>query len=414
MRRRVLTTTVSVLLIGAAVTPLGSSPSAAAPASSSAPGPAEVVLVWEENALDTIYVDNASPPPVGLPYLGFTSVAMYDAVHRARRAGGSTAAAIAVAAHHVLVEYFPASEAELDGELATSLGAIPDGTEKTQGRRAGGAAARAMIRSRSDDGRGDTSIVYDREAAPGVWPAVPAPPEGGMLAPWLGFVDPLLDPRPIPVDGPDPLTSPRYATDYLEVKRTGSTTSTHRSPYMTDTAYFFAVNPIPQLANAIIALLRDQPMGLRSTAHLFATMHGAATDAVITCWRLKYHHAYWRPYQAIAGADADGNPATVPEDGWAPLVANPPYPDYTSGHGCVTSSHVGTVRRVLGEETELTLTGGTSTPGVTTMRSYSTLHELEHDAFNARIWGGLHFRDAMEDAYSLGHRAAGRALRALP
>ena len=31
-------------------------------------------------------------------------------------------------------------------------------------------------------------------------------------------------------------------------------------------------------------------------------------------------------------------------------------------------------------------------------------------AFMARIWGGLHFRDAMEDAYSIGHRMADRVL----
>ena len=39
-------------------------------------------------------------------------------------------------------------------------------------------------------------------------------------------------------------------------------------------------------------------------------------------------------------------------------------------------------------------------------RPYSTLTALEHDAFHARIWGGLHFRDAMEDGYLLGHTVA--------
>jgi hypothetical protein len=34
------------------------------------------------------------------------------------------------------------------------------------------------------------------------------------------------------------------------------------------------------------------------------------------------------------------------------------------------------------------------------------LTALEHDALHARIWGGLHFRDAMDDGYDLGHRTA--------
>ena len=39
-------------------------------------------------------------------------------------------------------------------------------------------------------------------------------------------------------------------------------------------------------------------------------------------------------------------------------------------------------------------------------RPYATLTALEHDALHARIWGGLHFRDAMEDTYYLGHTTA--------
>ena len=37
---------------------------------------------------------------------------------------------------------------------------------------------------------------------------------------------------------------------------------------------------------------------------------------------------------------------------------------------------------------------------------------IEHDAFNARIWSGLHFRRAMVDGYAVGHRTARRVMRA--
>jgi hypothetical protein len=46
-------------------------------------------------------------------------------------------------------------------------------------------------------------------------------------------------------------------------------------------------------------------------------------------------------------------------------------------------------------------------------RHYASLTELEHDALNARIWGGLHFRDAMEDGYYLGHTTADRVIQAI-
>jgi hypothetical protein len=43
-------------------------------------------------------------------------------------------------------------------------------------------------------------------------------------------------------------------------------------------------------------------------------------------------------------------------------------------------------------------------------RLYPTLALIEYDAFMARIWGGLHFRDAMEDGYLLGHRTAAKVM----
>ena len=130
------------------------------------------------------------------------------------------------------------------------------------------------------------------------------------------------------------------------------------------------------------------------------------SDALITCWRLKYDVGFWRPFQAIHGADTDGNPATTPDPGWAPLIANPPYSDYVSGHGCLTSPAVQTIRRLLGENTTLTLHSYNTKAD----RTYPTLGAIEHDAFHARIWGGLHFRTAMEDAYAIGHEAADEIL----
>jgi hypothetical protein len=380
---------------------------AAAPAvSSRAPASAQVVLDWERIALRTVYTENLTPIPVGVLYLGFTSVAMDRAAYRARRHGGSSAAAVAVAAHHVLLKYFEASRAALDADLATSLAAIPPGPKKAKGKAAGAKAAARMIRSRVGDGRDDTSIVYSRAEKPGIW----QPAEGTtFLAPWLGFVDPLLSDRRPRVNGPDPLGSWAYAQDYMEVKQKGSLTGSDRTPFETETASFFNTNPPAMYGAALLERLSAHPMSLRKTTHLFAAMHGAMTDAVISCWRLKYRSGFWRPFQAIHQAGTDGNPATVPDTEWTAFLTNPPYPDYASGHGCVTSSAMGVLRRVLGEQTSLTL----NSPVTGTSRSYTNLTELEHEAFHARIWGGIHFRDAMDDAYKLGHKAARYALRAL-
>ena len=178
-----------------------------------------------------------------------------------------------------------------------------------------------------------------------------------------------------------------------------------RTARQTEVSHFFNASPPVMYGMGLIEHLAADPLTLRQTTRLFAVMHGALTDAVITCWRLKYD-GYWRPFQAINAGDTDDNPATVADPAWTPLIPNPPYPDYVSGHACVTSAHIETLRRLLGEETSLTLVSNNPLSQQPT-RTFATLSEIEFDAFHARIWGGLHFRDAMEDGYLLGHTVAG-------
>jgi hypothetical protein len=385
---------------------LATSPGAAA-AGLDRKSSASVVLAWEREAMDVIYpAVSPTPIPIGVPYLGFTSLAMYDAARAAGRVHGSQAAAVAAAAHDVLAAYFPASAARLDATLEATLAELPRGKVTRRGADAGHRVAARLIEDRADDGRNDTSIVYHRDPAPGVWQ--PAP-NGAMLAPWLGFVRPLVVDEPVTVDGPDALGSAAYAADYDEVKRFGGETGSERTTEQTNTARFFNSNSAVMFGQALIAHLEQHPRSLLATAQLFAAMHTSMTDTLITCFRLKYDVGFWRPVEAIRGADTDGNDATVADPTWASLLPNPPYADYVSGHGCLTAPAVQTLRQTLGETTSLTLHSVTVDRDI----SYPDLTSIETAAFHSRIWGGLHFRDAMEDAYSIGHRTADLALAAL-
>ncbi len=261
--------------------------------------------------------------------------------------------------------------------------------------------------SRADDHFLDLSIHYAKAPGPGVWQ--PAAPATDMLAAWLGSLHPLVLEHPVRVDGPDRLGSDEYAADYNEVKLYGGTTSTRRSSEETATATFYNSNSATMVGDALVRRLEDAPIGLAGTTRLFAVVHAAMTDSIIRCWQLKRDVGFWRPSQAIAEAATDGNPATTSEAGWTPLLPNPPYSDYVSGHACLTAPAIEAIRRTLGEATPLELIS-VSTP---THRIYTHLSDIETDAFNARIWSGLHFRDAMTDGYSIGHRTARKVLRAL-
>ena len=101
----------------------------------------------------------------------------------------------------MLAEYFPASAANLDADLAASLAMVPDGKKQAIGVSIGAAAADRMIASRVDDGRNDASVVYSKTPAPGIWQPAPG---GAMALPWLGFVDPVVDVAPVRARRPRP------------------------------------------------------------------------------------------------------------------------------------------------------------------------------------------------------------------
>lgn len=381
-----------------------------APAAQSAPppqAPSTVAVAWQRIALRTIFTEEGTPPQVGALHLAFTSVAVHDAVQATHGLGSNAArAAVATAAHDVLSAYFVNSRDRLDADLAASLAMVPNGRGETKGISAGRAAAAAMIESRADDGRGDTTILYEKPAAIGIW----QPPSGGAMATaWLGSVHPVVPIDPVLLDGPDEVSSPAYATDYDEVRRLGSGDSVHRSQEQTDVARFFAFNPPVMYRDALCRLLDAEPTSLARTARLFALIDASVANAMIETFRLKFEIGFWRPFEAIATVD-DGNPDTESQVGWVPLVPNPAYSDYTSGHAAATSPMAETIRSMLGEETTLVLRN----PTLGAERAYTTLTALEDDALNARIWGGLHFRDAMEDGYDLGHRTARAVANAFP
>ena len=230
-----------------------------------------------------------------------------------------------------------------------------------------------------------------------------------MALPWLGFVDPVVDDvEPVTLDGHDDILSPEYAQDYEEVRALGPLNGSTRTPDQTAIARFFSNNPVLMYRNATCDLLDAEPLGLLPTTRLFARIDAAVATTQIETWRLKYEVGFWRPFQAIAMGGDDGNDGTHAHEGpgpWAPLIPNPAYSDYTSGHAGATAPFAEVMRRTFGDDTPLVLKAGDLE------RTYATLSDLEHDALHARIWGGLHFRDAMDDGYHLGHTTAVQVMK---
>jgi hypothetical protein len=230
-----------------------------------------------------------------------------------------------------------------------------------------------------------------------------------MVAPWLGFVRPLVleSPDQFPVPGPYALTSPEYTADFEEVKALGRADSTERTPEQTETARFWSDNPIRQYQDALRLLVAERGLDLVESARTFALLSATTADALIACWRVKYEQPFWRPSTAIQRADTDDNPDTVADPTWTPLVANPAYPEYPSGHACLTGAFTHGLAHLFGPQTVDIEVASTVTG---TTRHFTDAAALEEDAFNGRIWLGIHFRKPMTDGNLLGHAVSDWAL----
>jgi hypothetical protein len=385
---------------------------AAAPAA--APGDPSVISDWNAIAVTTLSGDTSKQPVETILYLAFVQAAVYDAVvgvegrnapyrfHARAPRGTSAQAAAVAAAHEVLVTYVPSAQATLDAAYAASLAQIPDGKAKTRGIAFGTRAADHLIRLRANDGR-NAPIEFTRPPAPGVWRPTP-PGKLPMSAPWLGFVTPLLVRSPTQFGPPPPpaLTSARYTRDFNEVKAFGSSTSTARTPAQTDTALFFSGSALVQYNYGLRDQVAVRDLDIVEAARMFAAIDMSVADAIITVWRVKYDYGFWRPITAINRAGTDGNPATIADPNWVPLLTNPPYPEYPSGYNVFNS----TVTHGLEElfqtrHLRLTLIS-TAVPGVE--RFYDSGRAERRDVVDARVWLGIHFRFADTAARDMGRR----------
>jgi len=333
------------------------------------------------------------------------------AVDVAAPEGASPQAAVAAAAHLILAHYLPAQAPTIiDPAYAASLASIPASQAKMNGINVGESVAQLLIAQRSGDGfRAPVTYTPPDPPIPGVWiPTAATPPIG----PYLGLMQPFsLDSadqfRP---GGPPALDTKKWARDYNEVMEIGSSTSTTRTSDQTLAARFWAEPPVQQARASFRKLVLDHGLDVVEASRFMAMVSVTYADALIACFDAKYHYAFWRPITAIRAGHTDGNEATVGDPTWSTfLAATPNHPEYPSAHACITPAGGLVIARFLGTpEIDFTV----PSVSVTSLgdRLFARAKDLEYEVADARIWGGIHFRSAVEDGVEIGKKVAHHVL----
>jgi hypothetical protein len=381
----------------------------------SSPARADVVTDWNQTTLAT---QTAEPGGIRTPpasrALAMVHAAIHDSLNAIDRrygiyavdvqapAGTSPEAAVATAAHRVLVSLYPNQQVSLGLALTASLLAIPNGTSKTDGMALGEAVANAILALRSGDGS-STNVPYAQTPAPGVFQPMPPP---ATFVGW-GNVTPftLVSGSQFRAEGPHDLSSTEYAADFNEVKSLGRLTSTTRTADQTEAAHFWAENSQIHWNNIARSLTLAKGNGLWENARLFALLNLAFADAAIACFDSKYSYNFWRPIAAIPAADTDGNDDTIADPTWVPLRPTPGHPDYTSQHSAIGGAAAEVLALFFGEDkVSFSFTTSTAPGGV--MRSYESFSQAAKENMMSRIWLGFHTRTACRHGLNQGSQVA--------
>jgi hypothetical protein len=118
----------------------------------------------------------------------------------------------------------------------------------------------------------------------------------------------------------------------------------------------------------------------------------------------KYYYTRWRPETAIARAAEDGNARTAPDPAFTPLIVAPCFPSYPSGHGVGAGAGSAVLAAIYGEDHHELVNSTPSVPGV--VLHYTRLHQIVKDVSDARVFGGIHFRQDQAAAEEMGRRVA--------
>jgi hypothetical protein len=119
----------------------------------------------------------------------------------------------------------------------------------------------------------------------------------------------------------------------------------------------------------------------------------ALADAFIACWDEKYRSNLIRP-ETIINREIDNE--------WSPTLQTPPFPEYTSGHSVISTAAAFALTDVYGDN--FSFTDSTEVKYGLPSRDYNSFIEASQEAAISRLYGGIHYRMAIEEGVWQGQK----------
>ena len=397
---------------------------------------AQVLHVAMKQLTDVIVYDIFSPPQASRAY-AYSSVAAYEVL----RQGDSTYRTLAGQLNGLEPVPVPAAGVQVYLPLAGVHAFITVGRQRTFSRARMDTLRAAMHERYRKMGVppavADSSIAYGERVAQHIlawsakdkfaqtrgYPKYTVTPQRGRWVPtppaYMDAVEPnWAQHRPFTLDSasqfkpkpphPFDLTpgSPFYV-EAREVFTTGKSLSTEQRSI----AAFWDCNPYVMnvRGHAMFATKKITPGGhwmgivglaataddadLMRSAEAYALTAVALADGFLSSWDEKYRSNLIRPETVINEAF---------DENWTPLLQTPPFPEYTSGHSVISTAAAEVLTTLFGENFAFRDT--TEQAYGLPARSFTSFRQAAAEAAISRLYGGIHYRRAIEEGVVQGRR----------
>jgi hypothetical protein len=129
---------------------------------------------------------------------------------------------------------------------------------------------------------------------------------------------------------------------------------------------------------------KKRNLSIGQTAFVHAMVSIGLADAFITCWDTKYRYNRVRPETAIK---------RLIDPKWKPYLQTPPFPEYTSGHSVVSTAAAHILTSLFGDN--FAFTDDTEGEFGLAPRKFKSFIDASNEAALSRLYGGIHYRDAV-------------------
>jgi len=127
------------------------------------------------------------------------------------------------------------------------------------------------------------------------------------------------------------------------------------------------------------------------TVNAYTKTSIAIADAFISCWDEKYRSNLIRPETVI-------NQYIDPD--WLPILQTPPFPEYVSGHSVVSGAASVVLTKIYGEN--FAFDDNSEVPYGIPVRSFDSFYDASTEAALSRLYGGIHYRAAIDNGLEQG------------